>query len=281
MEKQDVQAALEKAQLSQLTAHADQLIRPSIRLQITPQDEAKIAVGAAKFGGAPDLPPGTTWPQWKNVPQSFIAQIRLDEIQPYDSQKVLPSTGMLWFFYDAQQETYGDDPQNRGGWQIMYSDKLTNLQRASFPEQLPASSRFPSCSIRYNSENTLAQQPQLEIPGLQWKDEDQEKYDKVYEDFTQKERGQAHHRMLGFPETLQDDMRAQCQLISHGVTDENDKRAQELEKGVNDWLLLLQVDSDDHAGMKWSNTGMLYFWITRQDLQARHFDGSWLVLQSE
>jgi uncharacterized protein YwqG len=76
-------------------------------------------------------------------------------------------------------------------------------------------------------------------------------------------------------------MRLQCQLVSHGVTDETDPRATELSKGAMDWGLLLQIDSDEHAGMRWANNGMLYYWIQQADLAARRFDTTWLVLQSE
>ncbi len=76
-------------------------------------------------------------------------------------------------------------------------------------------------------------------------------------------------------------MRLQCQLASNGVTDINDPKAAALSKGARDWQLLLQVDTDEETGMRWGNAGMLYYWIKSADLQTRHFDASWLVLQSE
>jgi uncharacterized protein YwqG len=42
---------------------------------------------------------------------------------------------------------------------------------------------------------------------------------------------------------------------------------------------LLQVDSDDAAGMMWGDAGMLYFWIRDDDLAARRFDRAWCVMQ--
>jgi len=54
-----------------------------------------------------------------------------------------------------------------------------------------------------------------------------------------------------------------------------------LTKDAIDWLLLLQIDSDEHVGMRWGNTGMLYYWLKRDDLKAQRFDETWLVLQSE
>jgi uncharacterized protein YwqG len=87
--------------------------------------------------------------------------------------------------------------------------------------------------------------------------------------------------MLGNSDTIQDDMHLQSQLYSNGITDMDDPKVQELSKGANDWLLLLQVDSDHQAGMQWASTGMLYYWIKKEDLQAHNFEHTWLVLQSE
>jgi hypothetical protein len=53
----------------------------------------------------------------------------------------------------------------------------------------------------------------------------------------------------------------------------------ELESGRYDWILLLQLDSDDDAGMMWGDVGMLYFWIKREDLKKENFDNVWMILQ--
>ena len=118
MDKAAFQAALVAAGLSRLVKDIDRLARPSIRLSATEADESLMNVGASKLGGVPDLPPGVSWPELKGEPQSFIAQIRLDDVSQYDTEKVLPQSGMLWFFYDAQQQTFGEDPADRGGWQV-------------------------------------------------------------------------------------------------------------------------------------------------------------------
>lgn len=283
MDKADFQAALVAAGLSRLVKDTDRLARPSIRITAAEVDESLLYVGASKLGGVPDLPTGAAWPEWKGLPQSFIAQIRLDDVRQYDTEKVLPQSGMLWFFYDAQQQTFGEDPADRGGWQVLYTDgDLNALHRVSAPTALPATSQYHACLLSFASELTLSQQPRLEIPELDWSDDDQKKYESVLSSFSsQADRATPHHRMLGNPDTIQDDMRLQCQIISHGVTDIDDPRAAALSKGVLDWLLLLQIDTDDDIGMRWGNTGMLYFWIKSADLQTQHFDASWLVLQSE
>ncbi|MFL5629078.1 MAG: YwqG family protein [Ktedonobacteraceae bacterium] len=283
MDKAALAAALNAAGLSRLVKDIDRLVKPSIRLHTTPVDEASLPVGASKLGGLPDLPRGVTWPAWKGLPQSFIAQIHLADVRQYDTEKILPENGVLWFFYDAKQETYGENPADRGGWLVFFKDSdLDKLQRTPAPPALPRESQFHACSTSFTSELTLTQQPQLDIPGLAWTDKDQEQYDPIYSTFyEQSDRATPQHRLLGYPDTIQDDMRLQCQLVSHGVTEQNDPQYNALAQGALNWQLLLQVDSDPQTGMRWASTGMLYYWITLTDLQARAFDHTWMVLQSE
>jgi uncharacterized protein YwqG len=283
MDKAGVEVTFVAAGLSRLLKDIDYLAQPSIRLYTTTVDESTLSIGTSKIGGLPDLPQGIAWPTWKDLPQSFIAQIRLDDVCQYDVDKVLPEHGMLWFFYDAQQETFGTDPADRGGWQVFFSDEAhATLQRTPAPPKLPTDSQFHVCSLRMASEITLSQQPQMEIPNFDWTKEEQQKYEQLLSTFPDSaDRALPHNRLLGNPDTIQDDMRVQCQFVSHGVTDENDARAAELSPEAKNWRLLFQVDSDEHAGMRWANNGLLYYWIEQADLQARRFDTTWLVLQSE
>jgi uncharacterized protein YwqG len=282
MDKKGIEAAFDAAGLTRLKKDIDALVRSSIRLTTTAVDESKLKVGASKIGGLPDLPTGVAWPRWHDAPQSFIAQIALADAHAYDADNVLPPSGMLWFFYDAQQETYGADPADRGGWSVLFNDQFTGLQRQSAPARLPAESQFKACSISFSSEFTLSAHPEIDIAHFDWTDAEQKQYEQLLATFpTKADRAAIHNRLLGNPDTIQDDMRQQCQLVSHGVTDDSDPQAAELLKGALEWQLLLQVDSDEHAGMRWSDAGLLYYWITRANLQARHFDASWLVLQSD
>ncbi len=126
--------------------------------------------------------PGVAWPEKQGQPQSFIAQIRLEDVHSYDVDKVLPGTGMLWFFYDATQQTFGDDPADRDGWSVLFAENAT-LKRISAPTKLPAESQFHACSLSFASEYTLSQQPQLEIPNFDWSEEEQTKYEQLLSTF--------------------------------------------------------------------------------------------------
>lgn len=283
MQRSNIEQAFLKAGLKARIPAINQLVRNSIRLLAVPIDESKLGIGASKIGGHPDLPEDLSWPAFKGEPQSFLAQIRLVDVQQFDHEKRLPPHGMLWFFYDATQQTFGEQPADRAGWSIFFkADPNPRLQRLPTPAGLPAASLFPACALTPSDELTLAIQPELEIPNFDWSEDEQQAYENVLEALhTPEERALPHHRLLGYPDTIQDDMREQCQLISNGVTDINDPRAARLLDGVSDWQLLLQIDSEASAKMRWANNGMLYYWIRRADLQARRFDSGWLILQSE
>lgn len=283
MKRTDVEQAFNKAGLQAHIPALNQLTHNSIRLLAAPVDESTLAPGMSKIGGHPDLPASLSWPEMKGKPLSFLAQIRLADVHPLDTEKLLPPQGMLWFFYDAHQETFGEQPEDRAGWSILYDDRpFASLQRQPTPAGLSAESLFQACSITPRSELTLALQPELELPHFDWSDNEQQTYENVLETLQPPaERSKPRHRLLGYPDTIQDDMREQCQLVSHGVTDSDDPRVSDLQKGDSDWQLLLQIDSDASAKMRWANNGMVYYWIRREDLRIPRFDRSWLVLQSE
>ena len=282
MDKAGVEAAFRAAGLSRLLKDIDYITKSAIRLHATPVDEATLAVGVSKLGGVPDLPSALAWPDWKGLPQSFIGQIRLADVRSYDINHVLPADGMLWFFYDAKQETYGDNPADRGGWRVLFSGDLSNLRRLSAPAALPAASLFHAASLSFADEMTLSQFPDMEIPHFDWTDDEQHQYETLLSNMrSPAERSQSEHQLLGFPDTIQDDMRLECQLASHGITDADSPDASALTKGAMDWQLLLQIDSDDRLGMRWGDNGLLYYWITSTAMQSCQFDTAWFVLQSE
>jgi uncharacterized protein YwqG len=285
MSPDTLRSALGTAGLTGLLDHLDALTRPAIHVTTRAVDQSAVAPGASALGGQPDLPRGVAWPAKQGAPLSFIAQIRLEETHPYDAAHLLPVSGLLSFFYDAQQSTYGTDPADRDGFRVLYTPgSLAGQQRVPFPAALPATDRFTPCAVSYSSQMTLAQQPDLEIPSLAWTPDLQQRYDSAVASLPGGgQQPTPQDQLLGFPNTLQDDMRLQCQLASHGIAMQNaatDPRTQALAPGASNWLLLLQVDSDPHAGMRWGDGGMLYYWIERDALQRASFDNVWAALQT-
>jgi uncharacterized protein YwqG len=96
--------------------------------------------------------------------------------------------------------------------------------------------------------------------------------------------GEAIHLLFGSPMVIQNPMEEECQLSFHGfdATDYDlgsDPEVAFLKDGVEDWQLLLQLDSDDNLDWMWGDLGRLYFWIRKQDLEKHDFSNVWCEKQ--
>ena len=270
--------------LSRIAADLEKLVEPSIRIRTEPADDQQLEVGVSKIGGAPDLPEATEWPRWKGAPLAFIAQLNMVDVAKYDLTGGLPQSGLLSFFYDARQETWGFDPNDRGSWQVLFFEGgQPVLRRTQPPADLPKESRFKQCKLAFSTELTLPPWESLNVEALDLTEKETDNYIELLER-TSGEDGPIH-RLLGHPEPIQNEMQLECQLTFHGLytgnaTSYQDPRRRELEKGATVWQLLLQIDSDEeNAGMMWGDGGRLYFWIRKDDLKKRAFGNVWMVLQ--
>ena len=281
MNADEIRVRFIQAGLERLVKDLDALMKPAIRLVASPVADRSFKLGRSRLGGVPDLPVELQWPMWQGVPQAFIGQLNLEELHAYDVEYALPAGGMLWFFFAAQQRTYGASPDDLGSWSVIFRREITQLARRSVPPDLPTKARFKGCQLDFVPEVTLPAVPLVEIPDLDWSDEEQERYDDLFTALNN-ESGKQHyqHRVLGHALTLQDDMRQQCQLMSRGVRDIHDPRIALLAKGASNWRLLLQIDSDERTGMRWESAGLLYYWIRWPDCATCYFDETWAVVQS-
>jgi uncharacterized protein YwqG len=92
------------------------------------------------------------------------------------------------------------------------------------------------------------------------------------------------HRLGGHSSNVQGDMQLEAQLVMHGLycgdpSGYRDARAEELERTCDVWSLLLQLDSDEGAGLMWGDLGMLYYWARSQDIDRHDFSKTWMTLQ--
>ncbi|HSI84548.1 MAG: DUF1963 domain-containing protein [Candidatus Methylacidiphilales bacterium] len=111
--------------LARVRRKLESFARNSIRLWPSAASDSDIPTGATKLGGQPDLPAGVEWPRYhvKAPPPSaeyrradpdndflpkdgivslpFVGQFRLEDLAPYDRDKVLPPKGMLYLFYNC------------------------------------------------------------------------------------------------------------------------------------------------------------------------------------
>ena len=261
-------------------------VRSSVRITLESASDERIAIGASKMGGLPDLPKTVDWFRQgqTNTPLSFICQINFAEVKPYDNENKLPASGILYFFYDCSMDgmPWGFDPKDISGKVVYYYDgDLADLERKEAPNDIEENGCvFEAAELRFETALDL---PDLDSPAgetLGLADDDRENYWEMMDEVSES----TINKLLGHSNNIQGSMELECEFVSNGLycgdpSGYNEGRARGLDKNTEHWNLLLQVDSNEDIGMMWGDCGRLYLWITTEDLTAKNFDASWLILQ--
>ena len=258
------------------------LVRPCLLLNLSAGDE--LPVGSTKIGGSPDLPEGLAWPTWGGTPLAFVAQVNCAELRDSSIAGELPPLGLLAFFYDAEQSTWGIGLDEVGSWRTHFIEAVeaSPLERRALPEELPDHGRYREWCVEFEESLTLPGWETQQVSSLGLKPREKDLYFELTEEVT----GEGpRHKILGHPEKGQGDMQLDCQLAAHGVYLESPEaytssRARELAPGSTDWRLLLQIDSEERVRMKGEPWERIYFWIRENDLVHRNFESTWMIHQS-
>lgn len=259
---------------------------PAIGFSIT-SVSGRVSLGASKFGGNPDLSVTTEWPSDRGRPLDFLLQVNLAEIAPFDADRLLPGSGLLSFFYDLENQPWGFDPKELGGYRVLFFPTIEGL--ASRPA-LKNQDEWPEFGLSPRQVMTLPNFGSRAMEQLATQAGMTEEEAERYSNFADELEAQfyaedsARHHLLGHSDNIQGDMQLEAQLVMNGLycgnqTGYQDSRVQELRHGADDWMLLLQLDSDDSADVMWGDCGRLYFWIKRTDLRQLRFDKVWMSLQ--
>jgi len=218
----------------------------------------------SRMGGLPQLPESHDWPlDSDGAPLAFLCQIALHELPVLARDFGYPEEGALFFFFRQDQMAWGFDPKHFGNWRAIYIPEV--------PSVVP---RAPSAGLRADC---IYRPVPLAFSTIVTRAYDEDEDDDGFEGM--------RHMMGGYPDAIQDpDMAEECELVSNGVYLGDAKgyhsaEAQALRQKPNDWILLLQLDSEEDAGMMWGDGGRLFFWIRRADLAKQDFSRVWMILQ--
>ncbi|MBY0417268.1 MAG: DUF1963 domain-containing protein, partial [Pararheinheimera sp.] len=102
---------------------------------------------ASFLGGKPVVRSPIDWPRKNNKPLGFIAQLDLGEINLSRNIEWLPDSGRLLFFYDLEEWPWGFDPNDKGGWAVIYENGSGELYSQKLPGDLSEDHIAPS--IKY------------------------------------------------------------------------------------------------------------------------------------
>lgn len=259
-------------------------------------------LGLSRVGGVPDLPEGCVWPEVPGMaqasPMAFVAQINLAQAAPHDPTGLLPANGLLSFFFG------NDEPSTHMPHAVLYTPEGMPLHRAT-PTVPPLYTRTRSHLFGSDAELVtpfhafeLTPRPGINIPTLPYAeneldriadtiedDLDAESLPEVYELLAREVDGNWVCKCFGYAEEQNGDLEYEAALRIHAnlpydcfkdstlatlARHFGDKaRAQE---AVNNAVLLLEVRSDCHTGFLWGNTGMIHFFIDKDDLKALRFN---------
>jgi uncharacterized protein YwqG len=222
------------------------------------------------------------------APLSFVAQVDLAEVAAAgETLPELPTTGRLLLFYDLLETPWGFSPGDRVGFRLLHDDTgVEGLVPLDAPDDLVALGTdgvLPELALR--ARPTLTTPPSGAEPLRGALDEGDAQ---AYHDWTMAALDAPDwdvHQVGGWPHQVQGDMQLECALVSAGHST-GDGRAfadpavrAAAEREAPDWVLVLQVASDDERGVMWGDSGFLYVWMRRQDLRERAFERAHLVLQ--
>lgn len=263
------------------------LSKPAIAFVATPLERVEAAIGNSKTGGLPDLPGTLKWPKRGRKSLAFLAQFNLEELSAHDLTKTFPKSGYLWFFYDLEEQPWGFDPDDSDGWSVIYADvTAANLKRTKLPKGLDEEWLLPESKLNFGTASTLPAAASDSVQALKLSAKDAKAYqDCLKQPAATEDEESPQHQLLGWPAPLQSaNMEGECQLAANGINcgeevEEENPKVKALRAGAKNWRLLLQLDSDNDAGLSWGDGGRLYFWIRQQDLAAQRFDRCWAILR--
>ncbi len=200
----------------------------------------------------------------------------------------------MCFFYDAENQPWGIRMEHRGHWRVLLTETSeVGLGRREPPPELPPQFRFDVRMVRLApvlflpSAETLSQiLPEPKDAGETTESLETTISSGSYTEWVSRVHGagegEMDHRFLGHPQELQSAMPRELPPITDLGSEDAGTSAylESAPVATGEWRLLLQLDSVGGPGWMWGDSGRLYFWIPRTDLEAWRFENVWVNLQS-
>ena len=273
----------------------ESLGKNSVELKIEGNETYKL--GATRFGGKPDVPPDFVWPAYegesyehvvKNRPLTFLAQFNCEQLAQFDKEHLLPDHGLLSFFYETDTQCWGYDPKDKGCARVYWFEEISTLSAANFPADMEEDFKFPMVKIKMDAKYSY---PSWQDFSEVFPDEkDYDSFDAVWAELMEDNPEEPENRsqLLGWSFVIQNSMFGECDLVTQGyylgngwVKIPKEVRQRAEDSARNRWVLLFQLDTVecDDFELMFGDDGLIYFYITKEDLAAHRFDRIWLVLQ--
>ena len=233
---------------------------------------SEISRGCSKTGGSPDVPKDFEWfRSSEGTPLTFLMQINFAELHAYDRDGIFPEKGLLYFFYDVEQQPWYWD---EGGYKVFYyGGDASETSPAEFPEECcdlfdygcaDENCVIDECRLKFFADMTLpSYEEYCEIKGVKCDYSGFDDYDATV------------RKMLGYVPAEYSD---KYNIIGGYSVPEQDSPAGEF---GDEYIQLMQMTyyESDKCGFMFGDGGKLYFYIRKDELAAGNFDNVRFVLQ--
>lgn len=229
------------------------------------------------LGGPAVAPRSSSIPIGRDGPLCLLATIYLSEVPTTDAPRSLPETGILQVWLDAAREVEEPSFGNSSEYLCVRYHKRESTplieRKSRNPREVPGvfprdMRHFRCCSIRFA--------PSLSFPvpsTVPLDDETEARYEELLQDI----RSRVNHQMLGYSTPLQSthlERQVVCEQRLRGASPSSRskrtaKARERARLSADNWVLLLQLDSDRKTGWMWGDAGMLYLFIEHSALHSR------------
>lgn len=303
-----LRAQIRSYQLERFEEKILRLAKPAIQMTRVAANDDVLPVGTSKLGGLPDLPQDFQWPYFGTKPLTFIGQFNLSDVSAHDVNGMLPTQGLLYYFFEADEVPWGE-PDDRDGGQVIYlanaGESLVRTPHPTYEGRWGMIDALPAHSIRFSAELSLPTVFYDERVDFDLDFSDAEGIDS--EDDSDKDDGHWYseheaywkmqdaaypepcHHWLGHARRIQYYVEWDCvvrsqQIQMQKVAEPNDYRYTDEQRAhirseMTKWQFLFQIDSDDSLNVMWGDVGTLYICIPKTSLAERHFEDCWTIMQ--
>ncbi|MCH9696468.1 MAG: DUF1963 domain-containing protein, partial [Gammaproteobacteria bacterium] len=287
--KLDLIANFEKAGLARVAPQLESLWSNSLILKTT-RKARPLPVCESKLGGYPDLPDGFTWPMYQGEPLAFMGQLNLERLALQLPDSLLPKQGILAFFLSDTElgieATFTPSkPGDQRAWQVYYFPSISSLTTSGKNQVVPDGENviYSQASLKFSKKGrVMPEVDSMLIDLLCLSDAEKEDY---FQFVKQIPKSYYDHQLLGYPGLIQNDsLEMECEMFTNSLEWQQFSALEGAEKdgfkqSASEWILLLQLSSDNKLDWLWGDAGNLYWMIRRGDLKAQRFDQVQVIMQ--
>lgn len=252
-------------ELEKLRGNIEATLRPTIKIAT---NEEKTTFHQSKFSGFPYLPKTEQLPRDANGEQmKLLAQINFEELP--NGLENFPKQGILQFFLAVDDDLMGldlDHQTMQTNFKVKYYNDILPVDQlvTDFsPDKDTENEYFPvtkELSLKYRLE-----QEAVSVADVAFENEEFFK-DVDFEEVIKNEGNEEITLWDIYADTLTNEGH---KMGGYGFFTQTDPR--EYEPYDNHTILLLQIDTDDEAGIMWGDAGVGNFFIKKEDLKKCDF----------